>query len=655
MVKRIVKEEKNQAVSGLSGFMGADPKNKKIIKRFKDDTNYRNWWLEEPKKLYASVDAAVSMLETAQTTRRMLNIKFARLYSNMEALGFPYQSLGNNSAAQDNTSSNKITINVIQNIIDTAGSKIAKDQPKVSVVTTGANDYFLKLRAEGLTKYLSGSFKASGVYENAELVFRDACVNGTGFLRIFEEDDKIKTEWCYADEIRIDELDGLKGKPRSMHRVFLVPRDQLVYEYPEYENEILSAVSAMQGKIGVQSTTEMVRCTESWHLPSKENKRSKKAKKPEDGMWCITIENCTLDWKKYTKKYFPIVPYRWMNRPLGYFGRSITEEIMTIQVEINKILRTIQQSQELAAVPMVFVPSGAEIAEDVLLSNVIARMIPYSGPNPPSWFTPTAQNAETYNHLAFLIQKAYETVGISAASATGQKPAGVDSAVAMREVQDIESGRFSMAAKRWEQWFVDIARIQIDMSKDLYDRNKDLSVIYKDKKILREVKWGSVDLENNPFDLQTFPTSQLPDTPAGRIQTISEYIQQNWISKERGMELLNLDPDLEQEVNMQTASLRLTEKWLSEMVEDGKYHQPDPHMNLPLAQSVSLGVYNMLLHDNCPEDRLNLVRNFINKLVEMQKPPPAPPQPAAPPGQPMPGAAPAPGPQPPMPPAPIQQ
>lgn len=616
-VKKIVKEDKSEnSVSGLSGFMSSTQK--KIIKRFQQNEHSKSWWLEDPDKLWRGVEVAVSILESAQVTRRMLNIKFARLYSNMEAIGFPYSNLMKSSP--ENSTNNRITINIIQNIIDTAAAKIAKDQPKVSVVTTGADDYFLKLRAIALSKFLVGIFKESKIYENSELVFRDACVVGTGFLIVKIEEDKIKTEWCSCDEIRIDELDGMKQAPRSIHRVTLVARDRLMHMYPEHDEKILSAVSALQGKIAVQSTVEMVRVIESWHLSS--------TKKSEDGVHCITIENCTLFSEKYDKDYFPVIPFRWMPRPLGYFGRSITEEIQTIQVEVNKILRTIQQSQELAAVPLIFVPNEAEIAEDVLLSNFIARMVPYSGGQPPTWITPTAQNQEVYNHLAFLIQKAYEIVGISQASATGQKPAGVDSAVAMREVSDIESGRFAKVASRWEDWFVEVARVMIDFSKDLYEKNSDLKTTYSEKKILREIKWSDVDLEDNPFDLQTFPTSQLPDTPAGRIQTISEYIQNQWISKERGMELMNLDPDLEQEVNIQTASLRLTEKWLSEMVEEGIIHQPEPLMNLALAQSVSQGVYNMLLHDNCPEDRLQLVRTFIQQCVDLQSPPPAPqPQP----------------------------
>jgi len=627
-MKRIKKEEGAEVVHGLSEYMGA--KTKKINKRFNESVDFKCWWLEDAERIHVAVEAAVSILEQAQMTRRMLNIKFARMYSNMEAIGFPYSNLM--KSAPENSQNNRITLNIVQSVIDATAAKIAKDQPKISFVTTGADDYFLKLSAEGLTKYNSGLFKQAKVYENSELVFRDACVVGTGFIRLFEDDGELKSEWCASDEIRIDELDGMKQDPRSIMRVSLIPKDRLMLQYPEHKEKIYSASSALQGKVAVQSTTEMVRVIESWHL--------KGTKKSKDGVHCITIENCTLFFEEYEKDYFPIIPFRWMPRPLGYFGRSITEEILTIQVEINKILRQIQSAQELAAVPMIFVPNESQIAEDVIMSNFIARMIPYSGGNPPTWVTPTAQNEEIYNHLNSLIQWAFQIVGLSQTSASGMKPAGVDSAVAMREVSDIETGRFALVANRWEQFFVDIARVFTDMSKDLYSKNKDLKMVVQDKKVLKLIKWKDVDLKDNPFDIQTFPTSQLPDTPAGRVQTITEYIQNQWISKERGMELLNLDPDLEQEVNIQTSTIRLTEKWISEMVDSDIYHRPEPLMNLQQSQQLAQGIYTMLLHDNCPEDKLQLVRQYISDCVDLLNPPapPAPPPQAQPmPGPPMPG------------------
>jgi len=620
--RKIKLKEKDESSSGTAGYLGSS-QSKKVIKRYQQQAVNKRWWVGEKKDLHISVDATVGTIESAQTNRRMQNIRFSRMYGNWDATGFQHSNLMKSSP--DSSSNNRVSLNIIQSVIDAVAAKVAKDKPKVSFITSGADDYFLKLRAQYLTKYMQGLFEETNLYEKSNKVFRDSEVLGTGALHIFIEDDKIKCDWVFMDELRVDELDGIKQEPRSMHRVKLVPRDLLMTQFPEYVDKIISAHSAVTGRIAYNSTVDVVKVIESWHLPADD--------KSDDGVHCITIENCTLFEEDYKKDYFPIVFFRWYDRPLGFFGRSITEEILTIQVEINKILRTIQQSQELAATPMIFVENSSQISEDVLLSNTIARMIPYSG-MPPTWLTPTAQNPEVYQHLNSLIQWAFQVVGLSQTSASGMKPSGVDSAVAIREVADIETSRFAIVATSWEKWFVNCARVMVDLSKDLYKDYPDLAVNFTEKKIIRNIKWKDVDLEDNPFDIQTFPVSQLPDTPAGRIQTISEYVQNQWITKERAMELMNLDPDLEQDVNIQTSSLRLCEKWLSEMVEDGVSHRPEPFMNLQLMQTLAQGVYTMLVHDNCPEDRLQLVRMFINDCTQLQTPPPQPaqPQPAPPAG-----------------------
>lgn len=633
-IKRI-KKDTSSSVAGSAEFLGA--KNQKVIKRWENPTGTNGpirWWTQ--RNLYQSVDATVDRIEQAQTRRRMTNIKYARMYGNYDSLGLSsinYMRESNTGAA--------VSFNAVQSVIDACAAKIAKDQPKVSFVTTGAEDYFLRLRATKLTKYISGLFKQSKVYENSENVFRDACVFGTGYLKIYQEDNRIKTQWIPADMIRVDELDGLEQKPKSIHQVSLIPRDELLIRHPEYRDKIVATMSALYGKVSLNSTVDLIRVIESWHLPTIAKSDSEAGS--GDGVHCLTLENCTLFEEVYDKDCFPIIAFRWYNKPLGWFGRGITEEIQSLQIRINSLLRTVQQSQDLVAIPLVFVPMEAEIPQDVIGSNEIARIVKYQGPTPPSFFTPEAQNPEIYNHINQLIQWCFQLVGLSQTSASGMKPAGVDSAVAIREVSDIETGRFAQVAQRWEQFFVDIARVQVDLSRELFLTKPELSATVMEKKILREIRWKDVaDMMEHPFEIQVFPTSQLPDTPAGRIQTITEYIQNQWISKERGMELLNLDPDLENEVNMQTSSLRLTEKWLSEMVEDGIYHKPNPYMNLALAQQIATGVLNQLECDGCPEDRLELVRQFIMDIVALQTPQPMlPPQPEATPLAPL-GNAPAP-------------
>ncbi len=595
--------------------------NVKVINSYKNrlkNNGVDSWWVvQDPKKLHESVAQCISTIEATQTKRRIQNIQFARAYGNYESIGLPFNNASRYAGQGFTTqANNRVTLNVVQQVVDTAASKIAKDRPKVSFITSGEKDYRLRIQAAQMTKYIGGIFKQAKVYEQSELVFRDAAVTGTGYLQVYEENDQIKTEWIPSLQMIVDELDGHAQKPRSMHRWKLIARDQLMTMFksePDKVDKISKCDPYLTGYMAVKATVDMLKVVESWHLPSEPNAK--------DGLHGITIENCTLLNEEYHDDYFPIIIWRWMDNFMGFFGRSITEEILSLQKEINEQLAVIQQSQRLVARPLILLPTEASIPKDHIGSNDIARIIKYSGGNPPTWVTPTAQNPEVYNHLNWLVQQCFASVGISQASASGMKPSGVDSAVALREVQDIESGRFAMVALRWEQWFVDIARIIVDRSKQLFISNQKLSVSVMEKKILKEIKWKDVDITNQPFDLITFPTSQLPDTPAGRMQTITEMIDNGFISREFGAELLNIDPDLENAVNFQTSSLRRTEQMISKMVDTGEYTRPDSYLNLQQTLSTANGIYNQLCIDDCTEDRLELVRQFITDVIDLQNPP----------------------------------
>jgi hypothetical protein len=99
-----------------------------------------------------------------------------------------------------------------------------------------------------------------------------------------------------------------------------------------------------------------------------------------------------------------------------------------------------------------------------------------------------------------------------------------------------------------------------------------------------------------------------------------DMISAQWISKERGMEMANLDPDVDGEVARQTSSLRLCEKYISLMVEEQVYNHPEPYLDLSLSLKVSIMAYNQLKIDECPEERLQLVRQWIQELVELANP-----------------------------------
>ena len=579
-----------------------------------EDVEWKRWWLQPKDKIGNATETIIMKIEMEQSLRYTSFVNWARLYGNWEAQSWGANLLNNTN--QDSNNDQCLRLNLIQSVIDAAAAKIAKDQPQPYFITTGAKSYFDKLKAEKMTKYVKGVFQKCKVYEKAISQFRDAEIYGTGALHFYDLNDEVQCDWVPTFELRVADYDGMNKDPRSMHRVRMISKEQLKVRFDsEEQQQLIEEISTNPTNRlrDFQNIVDMVRIKESWHLPSKEG--------ADDGIYAVTINDKCLLREKYDLPIFPIVIFRWYDRPLGFYGRSVTEEVYSVQMSLDELLNTASQSYNLMGIPIWFVPDGAQVPEDHIMSNFIARLISYRGNQPPTPMTPEPLPSSFFEWVGQHIQWVFQIVGLSQTSATSQNQLGPNaSGAALREMIDIETSRFAQVSTSWEQNFVKCAHVVVAITKRLAAK-KDIKVEYTERKQVNILSWKDVEIDSYRIDCD--PVSQLPDSVAGRIQTVQDYIDRQWISQERGMELLNLDPDLQQEVNIQTSSLRRCEMILSEMVENGIPYQPEPYMiNLPQLQKVSQGVYNMLALDGCPEDRLQLVRNWINALIALQTPNP---------------------------------
>lgn len=565
----------------------------------------KDWWNVKNEEICKHTFALVNTISQFQSYRRTLNSRYARLYSNLGLLGFNASMYS--KSATDNFTGNRVTYNVIKSVIDAAASKIAKNRPKPQFLTEDGNWYQFE-KAKKLTQYIEGVYYDANTYHEAQRAFTDACVFGLGVIKIFEESGRIKTERVFPEEIVVDEAEAINGKPRQIHQVKYVSKDMLAAMFPKHKNEIFSSSHGLDSQVVSESVIDLVKVVESWHLPS--------SKESKDGRHVIAVEHATLLDEDYEKNYFPFVFFRWSERLAGFHGQGIAEELIGLQIEINKLLRNIQQAQHLVAVPRVYLEASSKVASQHINNN-IGSVVKYSGKT-PTFQTPQAMTAEVYNHLKWLIQSAYEVTGISQLSATSKKPVGLESAVALREYQDIESERFMLVGQRWDSMFMDLAKIVIDMSRDLYTENKDLSVQIKGKDFIKTIKWSEVDLPDDQFIMKVFPTSLLPSTPAARIQKAQEYIQAGWMDKSQALAYLDF-PDIEQFETLEAASHRLTMKDIGTIMAKGEYVPPEPGMDLKLAEKLANQSYLKGRAENLPEERLELLLRYIDDIERLRK------------------------------------
>jgi len=561
----------------------------------------RYWWKAKPEDVHKTIFGYLKQLDQAQSYRQAENFKHMRLYGNYEPLGLRYYR--NSFQEPTNSTQNRVTLNIIQSMIDTVVSKISKNKPKPTFLTNGG-DFSMQRRAKKLTQFVEGQFQACDFYAKAAQSFTDACIFGTGPIKIFKQNGCIKAERIFVDELVTDDSDAIYGEPRQMHQKKFIHKDVLCEMFPKYEGAI--NMVARDAKVNITASgpshADMILVIESWHLPSGPDS--------DDGRHSICIENQTLFEEEYTKDYFPFVFFKWGLRPLGFYGQGLSEQLSGLQLEINKILRTIQVSMHLVSVPKLMIEAGSKIV-DAHLDNRIGGIIKYAG-TPPTPGQLGVIPAELFAHLDRLYGRAYEIAGVSQLSASAQKPAGLNSGKALREYNDLETERFMSVAQRYEKTFMDAAKIMIDLAKELDDElDGKYEVRVKGKKFLETIKWKDVNLEEDQYVMSVFPTSALSSTPAGRLQDVQELIQAGFVNREDAIKLLDF-PDLQSYYNYETAPGEDIDMVIEKIIEDGEYMTPEPYQNLEYGIIKIQKAYLLFRSQNAPEERLDLLRRWIS-------------------------------------------
>lgn len=561
------------------------------------------WWKQDDSKIYESIFPYVKHMENSQGYRNSDNVRHMRLYGNFDLSWL--QAYQYTTADQTYNVVNRVTLNIVQSVIDTVVSKMTKNRPRATFLTDGG-DWSMQTKAKKLTKFVEGQFYAANYYQHAEMAFQDACIFGTGFVKLYRDGDQIKCERVVPVEIEVDDAEAYYGYPRQLHQKKYIHRDVLCEMFPDSVSYIQEATKSDQFFYPDKPRDEMIKVIESWHLPSGPGAK--------DGKHSICIENHTLWSEEYNKDYFPFVVFRWNVRPLGYFGQGLAEQLTGLQLEINKILKTIQISMHLTSIPKVFVEASSKVVT-AHLNNKIGGVIKYVGTK-PSYESVSAIPQDLFMHLDRLYNKAYEIAGISQLSAQSKKPAGLDSGRALREFSDIESERFMSVGKRYQESFMTAAKMFIDMTRDIYKDNPTISVSVKGDKFLQTIKWADIDLEEDQYMMHVFPTSALSSSPSGKLQDIQELIQAGMIDPKYGMKLLDF-PDLTSYEQLTNAPITNLEWTIEQITEEGIYWTPEPYQDLQRGIQMMQQAYLYYRSRNLPEERLEMLRRWMEEAQEL--------------------------------------
>lgn len=589
------------------------------------------WWLAgKENEYYPELEhedpadrmlALIRHLRQKQYLRLRYDLLHARIYGNLRSAGF-----GINSHTQlDGITDDRITLNICKNMVNAVVAKITKNRPKATIITHGANRA-LKRRSKLLEHYIEGQFYRTNFRKRAVEAFRDACIFGTGFIKISRDNDEIMVDRIPPWMIEVDDGECVMGMPpRSIYQRMPVDRQMLIDVFardnPELAEDIvkISTHLSEDGGLGRDTTADQIIVSEGWHLPSSPG--------ANDGRHIIAINGSSaqkssvklLD-EDWNYDHFPFIEIRWSEMPAGFFGVGLCAELTGLQTEINKLLRQIQQAHHLCGWPRIYVKRGSKVIT-AHINNEIGGIIEYDDVPPQQASFPVVPT-EIYNHLQFLIKSAYEVSGISQMSATSQKPPGVESAIALMTLEDVQSDRFNEVGRAWEQLHCDGAERILEISRDIAADKPSYAINAVGNQELKTIPWSESVLEVEQYRLQVWPTSLLPSTPTGKLSFVDSLSKITSMDEDDLLDLIDI-PDTESYRRRRRAARDLIERTLDKIVEEKIFISPEPYDDLNFCFKRAQERYNEeRLNEEPEEEVLDLLRRYMLIANNLLNPPP---------------------------------
>jgi len=510
----------------------------------------------------------------------------------------------------DKSTVQRVKLNVIKSVIDTTYNKVGKNKPLPYFLTNGGN-FDQQEKSKNLSKFIEGCFYENNVYDIGRDLLRDALLYGTAVVKNFVDNNKFKFERRKPSNILIDMEEAVFINPSQYHEIDRLSRQTLVEMYPKFKEEIMLADTAKLEETDPfendqQKDNSIVEVCESWVLAEKFSEDN-----IQKGIHTISINSAILLKEEYGKCEPPFTFFKWDKPLLGFWGTGMAEAIQSIQIEINKVLRTLQLSIHLTAIPKVFLQRGTTVPRSHF-NNEIGGLIIYDGVE-PKYASVGSVPPELMQYLQWLIDQLYQMTGVSVLSAQSLKPSGLNSGKALNTFNDIESERFITYGQKYEELFLDLAKKCIEMASDLEEEGIDVITKAHGDVSFEKMKWSDVKLSEDSYVMKAYPISFFSTTPSAKWQEVQELINAGMLDPKTGMKLLDF-PDLKAVSKSVTGQEYAIDQIISGFVR-GEYESPDAYINLELAQQKIQDAYADYKTQKLNESKLQLFRDFLDEIA----------------------------------------
>jgi hypothetical protein len=608
------------------------------------------WHQRAKNDAHVGVFQAIRYIATQQSEQREDVLHYMSLYSagNISGLGDGISAIADQLAEYMYRADHSTRFNLCAAVVDTACSLIAQS-PVVPMVLTTMGDFGLIRKAERRTQVLQGQLNRDR-QEIIKRVFLDAAKTGTGL--VFGYHDPLtglpEIERVHMLEMFVEHLDGAYGKPRSMHRRKLVPKAVLAGQFPKYATQIEMAACVEHDSITdflLANVTgdfhDFVEVVESWCLRT--------SRKGSKGRHTICIPNLTLLDESYQHDKHPFVVIRYRDRDFGFWGAGLVESVRYAQNRINDLIARVSRAQDLGSTMVILNPNGENSVRKEEFSNDLGLVLNYDPlVGPPQLVTWNGTMDDLQQQIDLEYQRALLVEGLSQEQVNGQGAGrGLESGVAVRAADDVQSRRLVPYVSRYQQGCLEIARLFERLNDDAAARDPDFSIMGESKAgartFLRTSKWADLDIPVGHANVTMSQMSALPTTPAGRWAAAIDWVQSGFISKTYALDLMGM-PDIDTYAAIENAHIDLA-KWQVERILDGEMVEPIPRQDLTVAMDLATrSELQAMVMGAAPEviDGFEAFLTYCQQMLDKATAQAAPPAPTGPTPTPVAGGAPMP-------------
>jgi hypothetical protein len=514
----------------------------------------------------------------------------------------------------------RTTDNVILQVIDSLVAEIGKNRPKAKPVVFGAS-WKENRAARKLDKFLYGEFIRNDMYKKAKMAFLNALVCGFGCLKVemdCDSEGRVKICNIFPDDVLIDQAQVLStGCVSTVLERHVLPVEVVASKY-DLDVEDVRKVAEDHVYLNYrQKAQDWVVVVEGFQA---------------NGRHMVAIKDMVIVDEPWDYDWVPYVFYHWQNPQKGFYSQSAVEQALPNQINLNEINQVIKDAQDLMSKPRILVAKGSNV-NPVEINNLVGKIIQYTGIKPEAITWP-AVSVELYNEREREIRVCFNKFGLNPNGAQGGLPsqARLDSSAAVREYNQIQDNRLADPAQRYEEFFLDVAKLMVRVIKRSGSSPKTVWFSGGRKSRAEEIKWNDIDLDENAYTMILESASSFSMTPSAQRDELEDLFARGLITPEEYKRERSL-PDLQTMVDLQTAGLEDIYR-VRELLEDGKYESPIPQQDL--VNGVKYMTLAMLALNQYTDDtgELDKIRfNFINWITEAEmwlskgsETPPAPPQ-----------------------------